>query len=192
VESRAHFTTNGRVKPGNRPPVPLLDARFDGPAERFAGRLRGEHPAAVFFAALLAGFVVLGLLAIALGLVVTDVLLHAGGVARDDESVVTSLVADRTPSLTDASEVGSALGGAPFLPALAAALALVFAVLRKWRIAAFTLFALAVESATYRVTSLVVPRERPPVTRLDDLPANDSFPSGHTAASVPSTSASLC
>jgi membrane-associated phospholipid phosphatase len=184
VESRAHFTTNGRVKPGSRPAVPLLDARFDGPAERFAGRLRGRHPAAVFFAALLAGFVVLGLLAIALGLVVTDVLLHAGGVARDDESVVTSLVADRTPSLTDASEVGSALGGAPFLPALAAALALVFAVLRKWRIAAFTLFALAVESATYRVTSLAVPRERPHVTRLDDLPANDSFPSGHTAASV--------
>jgi membrane-associated phospholipid phosphatase len=43
---------------------------------------------------------------------------------------------------------------------------------------------LAVESATYRVTSLVVPRERPEVTRLDNLPANDSFPSGHTAASV--------
>ena len=56
----------------------------------------------------------------------------------------------RRPS-PDASEVGSALGGAPFLPVLAAAIALVCAVLRKWRIAAFTLFALAVESATYRV-----------------------------------------
>ena len=31
-----------------------------GPAERFAGRLRGRHPAAVFFAALLAGFALLG------------------------------------------------------------------------------------------------------------------------------------
>jgi membrane-associated phospholipid phosphatase len=32
------------------------------------------------------------------------------------------------------------------------------------------------------VSSLVVPRERPTVHRLDDLPANASFPSGHTAA----------
>jgi membrane-associated phospholipid phosphatase len=184
VESRTHFTTNGRVQPGSRSAVPLLDARSDGPAERFARRLRGHHPAAVFFAAILLGFVVLGLLAITLGLLVTDVLLHAGGVARDDESVVTSLVADRTPVLTDASEIGSAVGGAPVLPILVAAIALVFTVLRKWRIAAFALFALVVESATYRVTSLAVPRERPAVKRLDDLPANDSFPSGHTAASV--------
>ena len=46
------------------------------------------------------------------------------------------------------------------------------------------MFALAVESATYRVTSLAVPRERPDVKRLEDLPADASFPSGHTAASI--------
>ena len=155
-----------------------------GPAERFAVRLRGHHPAAVFFAAILAGLVVLFLIGIALGILVIDVLLHTGGLARTDESVVGTLVAERTPFLTDASEVGSALGGAPFLPILVATIALVCALLRKWRIAAFAVFALAVESATYRVTSLAVPRERPDVTRLDDLPANDSFPSGHTAASV--------
>ena len=43
---------------------------------------------------------------------------------------------------------------------------------------------LVVESATYRVTSLVVPRDRPHVHRLEDLPANASYPSGHTAASI--------
>jgi membrane-associated phospholipid phosphatase len=184
VGARARFTSNEHVQPGNPGAVPLLDARAGGPADRFARRLGGHHPAGVFFAAILAGFAILALIGIALGLLLTDVLLRAGGVARADNSAVTSLVADRTPSLTDASEIGSALGGAPLLPILVGAIALGFALLRKWRIAAFALFALSVESATYRVTSLVVPRERPEVTRLDDLPANDSFPSGHTAASV--------
>jgi membrane-associated phospholipid phosphatase len=184
VGARARFTSNERVPPGSHSAVPLLDAHERGPARRFARRLRGHHPAAVFLAAILAGAAVLCLIAIALGLLVTDVLLHASGVARADDGAVRSLVAERTPFLTDASEVGSNLGGAPFLPILVGTIALVCAVLGRWRIAAFALFALAVESATYRVASLAVPRERPSVKRLDDLPANDSFPSGHTAASV--------
>jgi undecaprenyl-diphosphatase len=139
---------------------------------------------AVFVAALLLGFAVLGLISIALGLVVTDVLLHSGGLGRTDNSTVRSIVAERTPFLTDASEVGSALGGAPLLPILVGVVALVCACLRKWRIAAFAVFVLVVESATYRVTSLVVPRDRPHVHRLEDLPADASYPSGHTAASI--------
>jgi membrane-associated phospholipid phosphatase len=164
--------------------VPVLEARPGGLAERFAGRLRGRHPAAVFFAALVTGFVLLGLVGIACGLLVTDVLLHNGGVADTDDSAVRSIVAERTPFLTDASAVGTTLGGAPLLPILVGAIALVCAFLRKWLIAAFAVFALAVESATYRVTSLAVPRERPDVKRLEDLPVDASFPSGHTAASV--------
>ena len=138
----------------------------------------------MFFAAVLAGFAVLALVSIALGLLVTDVLLDIGGVRRTDESVVKSLVAERTPFLTDASEVGSTVGGAPLLPILVGAIALVCAFLRKWRVAAFAVFALIVESATYRVTSLAVPRERPDVHRLENLPADASFPSGHTAAAI--------
>jgi undecaprenyl-diphosphatase len=138
----------------------------------------------VFFAALLAGFVLLGLIAIGLGLLVTDVLLGTGDVARTDQSTVASIVAERTPFLTDVSEVGSTLGGAPLLPILVGVIALACAVLRKWRIAAFAVFVLVVESATYRVTSLAVPRERPDVKRLEDLPVDASFPSGHTAASI--------
>jgi membrane-associated phospholipid phosphatase len=115
---------------------------------------------------------------------VTNVLLHTGGLAQTDENAVKSLVAERTPFLTDASEVGSTLGGAPLLPILVGAIALLCAILRKWRIAAFAIFALVVESATYRVTSLAVPRERPEVKRLEDLPVDASFPSGHTAASI--------
>jgi type IV secretory pathway TrbD component len=52
------------------------------------------------------------------------------------------------------------VGGAPVLPILVGLIGLVCAVLRKWRIAAFAVFVLVVESATYRWTSLVVPRHR--------------------------------
>jgi membrane-associated phospholipid phosphatase len=164
--------------------VPVLSPRSGGPAERFAGRLAGLRPAAVFLAALLAGFTVLAALSLLLGLFVTDVLLHVPDVSRTDESVIESIVADRTPFLTDASDVGSAVGGAPVLPILVGLIALACAALRKWRIAAFALFVLVVESATYRVTTLLVPRQRPTVQRLEDLPADASYPSGHTAASI--------
>src|SRR4051812_32197085 len=164
--------------------VPVLHARAGGPAERFAGVVGARHPAAVFFIALLAGFVLLAGVSMLLGLFVTDVLVKTGGIGRADESVVESIVAERTPFYTDASEVGSTVGGAPALPIIVGLIALVCAVLRKWRIAAFAVFVLVVESATYRVTSLVVPRDRPSVHRLEDLPVDASYPSGHTAASI--------
>ena len=175
--------SNGRVRADSWN-VPLLDARKGGPAERFAGLLRGRHPAAVFFAALLAGFALLALVSILLGLLVTDVLLHTGGLAREDESVVKSIVEERTPFLTDVSVVGSTVGGAPLLPILVGLIGIACAFMRRWRIAAFAVFVLVVESATYRVTSWVVPRERPDVRRLEDLPVDASYPSGHTAAAI--------
>jgi undecaprenyl-diphosphatase len=133
---------------------------------------------------LLTGFALLAAISIALGLLVTDVLLQTDGLAHTDESVVKSLVSDRTPLLTDVSEVGSTVGGAPLLPILVAAIALVCVFLRKWRIAAFAVFVLVVESATYRATSVAVPRDRPHVERLEDLPVDASYPSGHTAAAI--------
>jgi membrane-associated phospholipid phosphatase len=164
--------------------IPAFSARPSGLAESFASRLGGRRPVAVFFAAVLGGFALLAAVSILLGLLVTDVLLHSGGVASADESFVRSLAADRTPFLTSASSVGSTVGGAPVLPILVGLVALVCALKRRWLIAGFAVFALALESATYRVTSLVVPRHRPTVHRLEDLPANASYPSGHTAASI--------
>ena len=74
--------------------------------------------------------------------------------------------------------------GGVVLPIVAGALALAAALFRKWRIAAFFVFVLAVESATYRMTTLVVHSHRPHVHRLESLPVNASYPSGHTAASI--------
>jgi undecaprenyl-diphosphatase len=177
MEARTYSGSKHRV-------VPVLGARGGGAAERFADRLRGRHPAAVFFAALLTGFAALALVSIALGFLVTDVLLDIGGLRRADNSFVNTLVEERTPFLTDASAVFSTVGGAPLLPILVGVIALVAAVTRQWLVAAFAAFALMVESATYRVTSLAVPRDRPHVHRLEDLPADASYPSGHTAAAI--------
>ena len=41
-----------------------------------------------------------------------------------------------------------------------------------------------VESGLYRITSAAAPRARPDVPRLEDLPVDASYPSGHTAASI--------
>ena len=164
--------------------VPALVARPGGPAERFARRVHLTHPVAMFFTALLGGFVLLAGLSILAGLLVTDVLVHTGGIGKADESFIKTLAGDRTGTLTDASAVGSMVGGAPVLPILVGLIALVCAFTRRWLLAGFAVFVLVVESATYRVSSLVVPRHRPFVHRLEDLPANASYPSGHTAASI--------
>ena len=182
MPARERTRSNGRTRDNGV--VPILEARPGGAAQRFAAAMEGKHPAAVFFAAVLAGYVVLAGLAVLLGLLVTDVLVHTGGIGRADESVVESLVRRRTGFLTDVSSLGSTLGGAPVLPILVGLIGIVCAIKRRWRIASFAVLVLVVESATYRVASLVVPRDRPHVARLDNLPADESYPSGHTAASL--------
>lgn len=164
--------------------VPVLVAREGGTAARLAGRLGRLHPAVVFLVVMLAGLAVIAVLSIGLGLFVTRVLEPAWGIGAADERVNVWLAAHRTSSRTDASLLGSIVAGGVVLPIVVAAIALVCAVLRKWRIAAFVVFALAVESATYRATTLVIHSHRPRVARLEHLPVNASYPSGHTAASI--------
>jgi membrane-associated phospholipid phosphatase len=67
---------------------------------------------------------------------------------------------------------------------LVGVLLLVFVLSRHWRLAAFTLFAICIESGSYRATTLVVHRDRPEVHRLEGLPVDASYPSGHAAASI--------
>src|SRR3954447_8835905 len=161
-----------------------LDARTAGPATRFGGALGRRGPAAGFFAGLVGAFVLLAGAAGLLGLLVTDVLVGPLGLGAPDGHFVRDLVADRTPALTTLSDVGTFVGGAPFLPILVALIGIGAAIKRHWRVAAFVVFVLAVESATYRVASLIVPRDRPHVHRLQNLPADPSSPSGHPAAAV--------
>ena len=164
--------------------VSVLQARQGGPAERLANSLGGLHPVVVFALAMLAGLVAIAVLSIGLGFLVTRVIEPAWGIGAADERVIVWLAAHRTSSRTDASLLGSIVAGGVVLPIVVGSIALVCAVLRKWRLAAFVVFALVVESATYRATTLVVHSHRPRVARLEHLPVNASYPSGHTAASI--------
>jgi undecaprenyl-diphosphatase len=136
----------------------------------------------VFLAALLCAYAALIVGSLLLGLLVTEVLVPIDAIGDADESAISSLAAERTAFLTDAARVGAQTGGGIVLPIVVALIGIVGAALRHWRIAAFAVLGLLVESSTYAVTSALVPRQRPDVRRLEDLPVDASFPSGHTAA----------
>jgi membrane-associated phospholipid phosphatase len=164
--------------------IPVLRARQGGQAERFASVFRGLHPAIIFVVTMLVGLAAVAVFSIGCGFLVTRVLEPAWGIGAADERVNVWLATHRTTARTDASLLGSIVAGGVVLPIVAGSIALVGAVLRKWRIAAFVVFALAVESASYRATTLVVHSHRPRVARLENLPVNAAYPSGHTAASI--------
>jgi undecaprenyl-diphosphatase len=145
---------------------------------------RARRPVWTYVCGLLIAFALIASLSIAVGLLVTTALLHVHGVAGDDESLVRYLAHHRSTELTDASLVGSIMAGGVVLPIIAGVAALVALVAKHWRLAGFLLFALAVESGSYRATTLVVHRDRPEVHRLEKLPVDASYPSGHTAASI--------
>jgi membrane-associated phospholipid phosphatase len=164
--------------------APVLSARNDGPAKRLGYALRHVHPVLVFVVVMLAGLVVTAALSICVGFLVTRGLEPHWGIGAADERVDAWLAAHRTPARSDASLIGSMIAGGVVLPILVGSLAVACCALRRWRVAAFLVFALAVESASYRLTTLVVHSHRPRVARLENLPVDASYPSGHTAAAI--------
>jgi membrane-associated phospholipid phosphatase len=158
-----------------------LDAR--GITARVGGGMAG-HPVRAFLVVAAVGFAVLAAATVVLGWALQNYALPEHGLGRQDERVNAWLADRRTPLRTDVSFWFSGIGDVYAIPALVAGTTLVAAGLRRWRVAAFFVTAIAVEAATYRVATLAIDRPRPHVRRLDDLPVNDSFYSGHTAASV--------
>jgi membrane-associated phospholipid phosphatase len=164
--------------------VLFLEPRRGGPAERFSESLGTDRPVLTFLAAALLGYLIVVGAMVALGFALTKIVLRIDGVSERDESVSDWLARHRTPNLEHLSWVGSTLAGGLVIPCVIAFFLVVFLALHRWRLAAFVLFAVAIESAGYRATSLIVPRERPTVPRLESLPVDASYPSGHTAASI--------
>jgi undecaprenyl-diphosphatase len=185
--STTHSAAPLRGRPDtNRPSLdfPILD-KEPGPLGRRLAALPGEgHPVWTYLLGILLAVVAIASLSIVAGLVVTRVLLHVHGVAADDERFIGFLARHRSSGLTDASLVGSIMAGGIVLPIVAAVGAVIAVAAKHWRLAGFLIFALAVESASYRTTTLVVHRHRPEVPRLEKLPVDASYPSGHTAASI--------
>jgi membrane-associated phospholipid phosphatase len=169
----------GRVESGPR----VLEPRSHGPATAVGNRMSG-HPARAFLTVTMVGFVLLAALAVAAGWLLKTYVLPDHGIGHADEHVNVWLAHHRTATRNDVSFWLSGIGDVYAIPAIVAATALIAAVRRRWRIAAFVITAIAVEAATYRVTTLLIHRQRPGVPRLDHLPVNASYYSGHTAASV--------
>jgi undecaprenyl-diphosphatase len=167
-----------------RPVPPVLEPTANGLADRFSQRFGPENPVRVFIVALLAGYALLVTAMVFLGLVLIHVLLPIGGLEDADEDFSRWLADNRSPTQEDISWVGSTLSGGHVIPAVIGIGLVTFLITRRWLLAAFVLLVVAVESATYRVTSLIVERERPDVERLESLPVDASYPSGHTAAAV--------
>jgi membrane-associated phospholipid phosphatase len=163
---------------------PVLDKEPGRVGRRLATLPSEGHPVWTYLCGVVIAFALIASLSIVAGLVVTKGLLHVHGAASDDESLVRFLARHRSTGLTDASLVGSIMAGGVVLPIIAGVAALVAVVAKHWRLAGFLLFALAVESGSYRATTLLVHRHRPEVHRLEMLPVNASYPSGHTAASI--------
>jgi membrane-associated phospholipid phosphatase len=156
-----------------------------GNASERLGRHFGDRPPVLVYSlALVAGYLLLVAAAIGLGFLLVDVLVPVHAIGHSDEAVNDWLASNRSSALTDASYIGSSIGDIPFIPALVILVAVGAAIMRRWRIFGFVVGAILIEVATYRVTSLVVHRDRPSVPRLDHLPVNQSYPSGHVAASI--------
>lgn len=176
-------------------PVPAASHRRDRPAGdgpvflrarrpmRDDSRLAG-HPVVAFIVVALVGFALLAAVTVLIGWLLKTYVLPEHGIGHADEHVNVWFAQHRDGTRNDVSFWLSGIGDVLAIPALVAITAVVAMVMRRWRVAAFIVAAIAVEAATYRVTTLLIHRDRPHVHRLDDLPVNASYYSGHTAASV--------
>jgi membrane-associated phospholipid phosphatase len=179
-------SADGALQPPTARPddgLPILSPRPAGIATRAGERMRG-HPVVAFVVVVLVGFAALAALTVLAGWLLKTYILPDHGIGHADEQVNVWLAARRTPTLNDVSFWLSGIGDVLAIPALVTLTALGAMVMRKWRIAAFIVAAIAIEAATYRVATLLIHRQRPHVHRLDQLPADASYYSGHTAASI--------
>ena len=175
-----------RERSGEHTPagLPLLEPQPGGLADRFSARFGPENPVRVFIVALLAGYALLVTGMVFLGLTMIYVILPIGGLGESDEDVSEWLAGHRSSTQEHLSWIGSTLAGGVVIPVVVGACLVAFLAFRRWRLAAFVLFVICIESGAYRATTLIVHRDRPRVDRLESLPVDASYPSGHTAAAL--------
>jgi undecaprenyl-diphosphatase len=121
--------------------------------------------------------------ALGLGTLVTQFVVgHELG--QDDYEVARWFAERRTGFRNDLSLVGSYFAETVTVLVILAVVLAVFAVRRYWRGFGLLVVSLSLEAMVYVAATYVISRDRPAVPRLEHLIVSDSFPSGHTAASV--------
>lgn len=171
----------GRPPPDDMPP---LEAKPWSAAEAIADELPMWHPVAIYFGGLALCYLLLASVTTLAGLAFTTWILPLGGLDAADARPVEWLAEHRTSVLDALSYAGSEVSGGFVIPGLVGAVVIISAFQRRWLLAGFVLAAIVLETATYRTTVFFVDRERPDVERLEGLPVDASFPSGHVAASI--------
>jgi undecaprenyl-diphosphatase len=177
-----HVVETGQADEG------LFEPRTGSIAERVGDSLDGRHPAVAALAVTIAGWAVLSVLLVGIGLLLTDVLVAssvADGRLGTWDADVNRWLADHRTSLFDTLTAwGSRLADTFTIIVGTAVLALLFLVRRWWQEALFIVLSPTIEVTVFLVTTFLVDRDRPPVERLDAAPPTSSFPSGHVAAAV--------
>jgi membrane-associated phospholipid phosphatase len=135
-------------------------------------------------ALLLSGWaLVLGVMLLT-GLLLTRVLADRWPLT-DEDAATRALVSTRTPAGNDVTWVLSRLGDTwVVIGACAVAFVVLRLVLKRWRESIFVAACTVGQSAVFLLTTLVIDRRRPDVTKLDEAPPTSSFPSGHAGASL--------
>ncbi len=145
-------------------------------------RHASTHPARAAATVMIGGYVVLTIVMLGMGLL----LMHAlsGSVGRWDEHVNQTLARHRTTDWNDVTKDATSLVNTLPAVAIAAVVAGVLALRRRFREAAVLVLALFLEITVFLSVTFVVSRPRPNVPRLNATPSTSSFPSGHTAAAT--------
>jgi undecaprenyl-diphosphatase len=169
------------ASPSDRGPLdPGPDDREAALAVRWR-RLRDGVPPALF---LLACALALAAALVGIGWVLSKVV-HDDGIGRADVGLSRWLAGERSSDLNDVTVYTSEVGGTLTITVLAVlAVAVAAFVWRRWREPMLVAVAVAGEVGIFLLVTMLVDRERPPVTHLDEAPPTSSFPSGHTAATI--------
>jgi membrane-associated phospholipid phosphatase len=155
----------------------------DSLPDRLARRARTSRPVVAGIEVGVAGYVVMTTILVALGLVLTKVLLD-GPVGRWDHTLDRWFFVHREARFDAITEWGSRLGDTAAVVGIAAVAVVILAIGRRRAHIAFLVGALVIEVTTFVTATFVIDRERPAVPHLDAGPPTSSFPSGHVAASI--------
>jgi undecaprenyl-diphosphatase len=129
-----------------------------------------------------AGYAALLAVLVPLGLLLTGPL--EGSLGAADLDVNRWFVEHRTPALDTLTSWGSGLANTPVVILVGSLVASVL-LIKRWAQGTVALAAaLFTEVSVFLTTVVLVPRDRPDVPKLDQVPPTSSFPSGHTAASI--------